>query len=82
MQTACKSKESHIKNKQLSLSLRYIFLEMLLNGQENIVQCYFLYFFQVVAIYSCSVALVGQSVPAVIECPTCHVGQYSIHCTM
>ena len=29
-------KSDYIKNKQLSLSLRYIFVKMLLNGQEII----------------------------------------------
>ena len=31
-------KSDYIKNKQLSLSLRYIFVKMLLNGQEIIMQ--------------------------------------------
>ena len=50
-------KSDYIKNEQLSLSLQYIFVKMLLNGREIIVQSYFLGFFQLVA-------LVGESVPA------------------
>ena len=60
-------KSDYIKNKQLSLSLLYIFVKMLLNGREIIMREYFLYFCQLVALQLLCIALVGQSVPPQTE---------------
>ena len=68
---------NHIKNKQLSLSLPYIFLKILLNEQEIIVQCYFLDFFLQLLCSACGPKCAGSNRAA------CEVGYtvYTVQCS-